>query len=252
MKPTEESGESPVAGAIVVTGASRGIGAAIAVELVRRGRTVACLSRSGGLPEELNGHRQVVTHACDVSDESALRRTFAAVVEQSGGIGGLVNNAGVHRQTPSAELPTDELTAMLEVNTVAPVLACREAYPYLVRAEGGLIVNIGSFWDRLGVAGNLAYCASKAALGAVTRCLAVEWGSDGISVVDVAPGYIATAMNTDYLASEAGGRRLARVPSGRAGEPEEVARFVAGLFDDPVAYLTGTTIYLDGGLGISL
>ncbi len=248
---TSGTGE-PVGGAVVVTGASRGIGAAVALELARRGRRVACLSRSGEPPDGADDPGRFSVHVCDVTDEVGLRRTMAAVAEWAGGIAGLVNNAGIHTQTPSERISRDEVVGVLEVNTVGPVLACREVHPHLVAGGGGLIVNIGSFWDRLGVAGNLAYCASKAALGAVTRCLAVEWAPDGISVVDVAPGYIATDMNRDYLASDSGERRVARVPSGRPGEPGEVARFVAGLFDDPVAYLTGTTIYLDGGLGISL
>ena len=246
------AGDGGRAGAVVVTGASRGIGAAMAIELARRGWTVACLSRSGEMPGDLRDRDGVSAHVCDVTDEAALSRVFAAVAEAAGGIAGLVNNAGIHRQTPSVQLSRDELDAVLNVNTVGPVLACREVHPHLVATGGGLIVNIGSFWDRLGVPRTVAYCASKAALGAVTRCLAVEWAADGITVVDVAPGYISTDMNRDYLASDSGRGRLARVPSGRAGEPEEVAAFVAGLFDGPVGYLTGSTIYMDGGLGISV
>ena len=134
------------------------------------------------------------------------------------------------------------------------MVACREAYPHLVRSGGGgKIVNMGSFFDRLGVPGNLAYCASKAAVAAITRCLAVEWAGDGITVVCVAPGYIETDMNREVRGDDKGRAWLEkRIPMGRAGTPQEVATLVGSLIAEDMPFLTGETIYLDGGQGIKL
>lgn len=229
---------------VIVTGASRGIGAAIAAELQRRDYAVAALSRSGEAPAG-KGYR------CDVADEASLRETVAHIAGESR-IVGLVNNAGAHRATPSADISVRELEDTMRLNMTAPLVACREIYPHLKQAGGGTIVNIGSFFDKLGVAENVAYCASKAAVGAMTRCLAVEWARDGIRVLNVAPGYIETDLNRDFLAQDKVKAWLGRrVPVGRAGAADEVARLVATLFADNIGFLTGETIYLDGGQGMN-
>lgn len=242
-------------GAIAVVGASRGIGAAIALELARRGFSVACLTRGGRgveegvVPDELRP--RLLEIACDVTVEESVVRALARAAEQ-GGLRGLVNSAGMHATNPSARLPAAELRAMLETNTTGLFVTCRETYRHLVARGGGLIVNLGSFFDRMGVPRNLAYSASKAAVGAVTRCLAVEWAQDGITVLNVAPGYIETDLNRDFVRRESvQGYLKQRVPLGRTGRPEEVARLVAALFCEEIAFLTGETIYLDGAHGIN-
>lgn len=231
-------------GVVIVTGGSRGIGAAISAELTGRGLTVAALSRSGETSVG-NGYR------CDVADENALKETIARVAAD-GPIFGLVNNAGVHIAGPSAQLTADAFEKTMRLNATATMVACREVHPHLARAGGGLIVNIGSFFDKLGVAENLSYCASKAAVGAMTRCLAVEWAPDKIRVVNVAPGYIETDLNRDFLAKEKVKSWISRrIPAGRPGRTEEVARLVGALFSDDLGFLTGETIYFDGGQGIN-
>ncbi len=232
-------------GWIIVTGASRGIGAAIAADLTRRGAKVAALSRSGQAP----AGRGI---ACDVMDEAALASAIETL-SKDGPIAGLVNNAGAHRGGPSATLATGEYEALMRLNATTVFVASRLAHPYLVRSGGGTIVNIGSFFDKLGVAENVAYCASKAAVGAITRCLAVEWARDNIRVLNVAPGYIETDLNRDWLASERAQAMIRRrVPAGRAGQPEEVARLVGCLMAEDIGFLSGETIYLDGAHGINL
>jgi NAD(P)-dependent dehydrogenase (short-subunit alcohol dehydrogenase family) len=232
-------------GQVIVTGASRGIGEAIAIELDRRGFEVAALSRSGKSPV---GHGMV----CDMTDESSIARAIASVA-QRGTIVGLVNNAGTHEARASAELSLSEFEAAMRLNASAVLVASREVYPHLRKSADGLIVNIGSFFDRLAVAENLAYCASKAAVGAITRCLASEWAKDGIRVLDVAPGYIETDLNREFLSNEKVRSWLKRrVPVGRPGSAGEVARLVGALFSERIGFLTGETIYVDGGQGANL
>ena len=231
-------------GAVVVTGASRGIGAAVAVELEARGFEVWSLSRSGGAP----AGRAL---ACDVTDEAALRASFATIAE-AGPIGSLVSNAGVHASAPSRKLETAEYERIMTLNATAVMTGAREIYPYLAEAGGGTIINMGSFFDRMAVPYNLAYCASKAAVGAMTRCLAAEWAEKSIRVINVAPGYVETALNREFLAREDMRRYLeSRVPLKRAGRPEEVARLVAALLTEDIPYLTGETIYVDASHAIS-
>jgi NAD(P)-dependent dehydrogenase (short-subunit alcohol dehydrogenase family) len=231
-------------GQVVVTGASRGIGAAIASVLAGAGRTVVGLSRSGA---SAVGRGM----ACDLTDEAALRAAFEAIAA-GGPIAALVNNAGMHVSRPAASLDTGRYEEVMRLNATAVMVACREAYPHLKAHGAGRIVNIGSFFDKMGVPGSLAYCASKAAVGAITRCLAVEWAGDGITVVDVAPGYVETDLNRDFLADPKVKRWLARrVPVGRAAQPVEIARVVAALLEADAAYLTGETIYVDGGQGMN-
>ena len=233
--------------AIAVTGAGRGIGAGIAAALAERGFAVACLTRSGKGPEGLD----LPAYRADVTDTAGLAQALDAAAGDHGGLCGLVNNAGVHMQGPSASFPVEDFARTMAVNATAAFAAAQAAYPHL-KAEGGVLVNIGSYWERLGVSANAAYCASKAALSSLTRCLAVEWAKDGISVYTVAPGYVETDMNAEILADPRFRAWLERrIPLGRPGRVDEVARFVALLFAERIRYLTGETIVMDGGQSVN-
>jgi NAD(P)-dependent dehydrogenase (short-subunit alcohol dehydrogenase family) len=230
-------------GQIIITGASKGIGLAIATELEKRGREVVCLSRSGEGPV---GHQVV----CDMTDEAAVKVAFAKIAKQ-GPIAGLVNNAGVHILGSIATLKTEDFQKTMALNATAVMVAAREVFPHL-QEKGGTIVNMGSFFDKLGVPDNLSYCASKAAVAAMTRVMAVEWGKAGIRVVNVAPGYIETDLNRDYLSREKVQTWMkSRIPVGSPGKPEEVARLVAAIFGENIGFLTGETIYIDGAQGMN-
>jgi NAD(P)-dependent dehydrogenase (short-subunit alcohol dehydrogenase family) len=230
-------------GYIIVTGATRGIGAAIARDLAAGGARVAGLTRSG---ETAAGEGFV----CDVADEASLARAVAAVAAR-GPIAGLVNNAGVYEEHKSDRISATDFERVMRTNATSVVVASREVYPHLKQAGGGLIVNIGSFFDKMGVSRSVAYCASKAAIGAITRCLAVEWAADNIRIIDVAPGYIATDLNAEFREKDSVKAWIKRrIPVARPGSPEEVARLVGNLFRSDLGFLTGETIYIDGGQGM--
>jgi NAD(P)-dependent dehydrogenase (short-subunit alcohol dehydrogenase family) len=242
-------------GTIAVTGANRGIGAAIALALARAGYRVACLTRSGGLPDagaDNAVQERLLPMRCDVLDEAAVAAALASAAAGAGGLTGLVNNAGLHTTAKSTELATAEFQRVMAINATAVFTVARAAHPHLARAGGGLIVNMGSFFDKLGVKRNLAYCASKAAVGAITRCLAVEWAAQNIRVVDVAPGYILTDLNREMMAAGPLREYLEkRIPAGNPGTADEVARLVVALFRENLGFLSGETIYIDGAQSIA-
>lgn len=236
---------------IIVTGASRGMGASIARHLAEAGFTVACLSRSGDLPAappELAD--RFIPYAVDVTDAAGM---VAVIDDAASGrnLVGIVNNAGQHTDAPSAELSIADWNAQLAINATAVLIGCQAAFPHL-KAAGGLIVNIGSFFDKIGVKRNLAYCASKAAVGAMTRVLAVEWARHGIAVLDVAPGYIVTDLNRDVILEGPLRAYLEkRIPGGEPGTADDVARLVASLYAMNISFLSGETIYIDGAQGVA-
>ena len=239
---------------IIVTGASRGIGAVIALELARRGFTVGCLSRKGAGPEvavpaELAP--RLMRAKCDVNDEASVKQALAKVAAKTSAIHGIVNNAGIHLDAPSDRLTLEVYNQVMSTNAAAVFTACREIYPHLIKAGGGTIVNIGSFFDKVGVKRNVAYCASKAAVGAITRCLAVEWAPKNIRVLDVAPGYIETDLNREAFKGPLREFLAKRIPGGKHGTPEDIAKLVAAIFCEDIPFLTGETIYIDGGQGMA-
>lgn len=240
---------------VVVTGASSGIGAATAAALAADGFLVACLSRRGSVPDvDSKLAACLVPVPCDVSDEAARVHAVAQVHEMALPVAGLVNGAGFQVQTPSAQLGLDEFQAILDTNLLGSFRMCQLLHDSLRTNERtGVIVNIGSFYGKLGVPNFLAYSASKAALAAMTRTLGVEWAREGIAVVDIAPGYVETGLNADFLEIEGNRELLARkVPIGRLGSSEEIARLVSVLMRERIGFLTGETIFVDGAHGVRL
>jgi NAD(P)-dependent dehydrogenase (short-subunit alcohol dehydrogenase family) len=233
--------------AVFLTGGSSGIGAAIACELAAMGYTVGCASRRGTVPFEAE---HVVPIAMDVSDDAAVRQSFTSFAE-SFGLTGLVNNAGAHHSTPSIKLDLADLRNSLELNLISAVRLAQLAQPYLVAGGGGFIANIGSMYAELGVPGSLSYSAAKAALASVTRTLAVEWAPLGIAVLNFAPGYVETGLNSSALKDDAIREKVARrIPVRRIGTADEVGRLVARVLDAECEFLTGQTITIDGGQGV--
>lgn len=243
---------------VFVTGASRGIGAAIAKSLAIAGYHVGCASRSGKLPSDELETRSPWQSRCeavgvDVTDAAAVKSSLDAFVRGSGPLNGVVNCAGIHEESAAAEMTDEQWSRVMNTNAASVIWTCQAAYPHLVAAGGGLIVSIGSFFDKLGVRRNLAYCASKAAIGAITRVLAVEWAGVGIRTLNVAPGYVLTDLNRDLVSHGGIGKFLqARIPRRSPAIPAEIGGFVGALFAPGSAFLTGETIYVDGGQGIAL
>ncbi|MEH6412561.1 SDR family NAD(P)-dependent oxidoreductase [Pseudomonas sp. NPDC089395] len=241
---------------IFLTGASRGIGAVLALELASSGNTVGCFSRKGMGPESVaipNDLRdRLVFLKGDVTDPSSIAAALESFSAKVGSIHGLINNAGIQLEAPSARQALSEFSEVVQTNVIGTFSACQQAYPYL-EGHGGLIINVGSFFDKMGVRRNAAYSASKAAIAAMGRCLAVEWAAKGIRVITVAPGYIETDLNKEFLQSEKVKNFLAsRIPVGGPGKAKDVAALITMLFREQMDYFTGETIYLDGGQGVAL
>ncbi|HJP20907.1 MAG TPA: SDR family oxidoreductase [Alphaproteobacteria bacterium] len=240
---------------IAVTGASRGLGAAIALELAGRGLTVGCLSRQGigpaetvAVPDELAA--RMVMAKCDINDGDSIRASLAALSDQGYRLRHFIANAGTHIAGPSHKFADADMATLLDTNVAGTFSCLREAYQYL--GEGSVIVTIGSFYDRIGAPQNAIYAASKAAIGAIARTLAVEWARDGIRVINIAPGYIETDLNKEFLESDRVREFFkCRVALQRWAQPDEIARLIAALLQDDHPLLSGETIYLDGGHAIT-
>jgi NAD(P)-dependent dehydrogenase (short-subunit alcohol dehydrogenase family) len=234
---------------VLVTGASSGIGAAIAVELARQGYVVGCASRRGTAPE---GDGSLVPITLDVTHAGEAAAALQAVADAGDGLAGVVHAAGRYSDAPAASIDMAEIRSVFETNLFSAIEISQLAYPHL-RAEGGFIVLIGSMYAQLGVKGAVAYSATKGAIASVCRTLAVEWARDGISVVNFAPGWVETGFNEEYLADDAHRSHLTRgIPVGRVGRPDEIGRLVAAVVGANCSFLTGETIDVNGGHRIRL
>jgi NAD(P)-dependent dehydrogenase (short-subunit alcohol dehydrogenase family) len=250
--PTEQG---PLAGQVaVVTGASRGIGAAIARELAAHGaHLVVNYATSAGpataLAEELTSARRgtaAIAVQADVADEGQARRLLAQAHERFGRVDILVNNAGITRDKTTRKLSGDDWRRVLDTNLSGAFYCAQAAIEPMIARGGGRIVNIGSVIGLSGNIGQANYAAAKAGLTGLTKALALELARYRITVNCVAPGYVATEM---VLAVPAAIREqiVARIPLGRLGAAEEVATAVRYLCVDG-AYLTGATLNINGGL----
>jgi NAD(P)-dependent dehydrogenase (short-subunit alcohol dehydrogenase family) len=234
-----------VADVALVTGADKGIGRAIAERLQRDGFALVYASRkrdgeAGEVFEQLSRGGEVHWATGDLSDPAVPERLVDAAREAFGRLDVLVNNAGLSTAKPALELTADDFDSIFSVDVRAAFLLSKGAAP-LLKEGGGSIVNITSVHEHVPRPGFVLYAAAKAALGMLTRGLALELGPDGIRVNAVAPGAIATERNVeaDELAPE--------IPLGRPGEPEEVAALVSWLVSDEARYVTGTSVLIDGG-----
>ncbi len=234
----------------LVTGASRGIGRAIAKALADAGFVVVgtATSEAGatGISQALaaQGGKGIVLN---VTDGPALDAAVDAVVKQFGALHVLVNNAGITRDTLSMRMKDDDWDAVVDTNLKAVFRACRAATRPMMRQRYGRIINITSVVGVSGNAGQANYAAAKAGVAGMTRSLARELGARHITVNCVAPGFIATDM-TDGLPAAARSALLASIPLGRLGQAEEVAHAVVFLASAQAGYITGTELHVNGGM----
>jgi 3-oxoacyl-[acyl-carrier protein] reductase len=239
----------------LVTGASRGIGRAVAVALAQAGCRVAVGfggDAAGGaetLAMVTATGRTGKTVGIDVADAAAVDAAFTAVEAELGPVEILVNNAGITRDGLLARMSDDQWAAVLDTNLGGAFHTIRRATPKMMRARFGRIVNVSSVSGHLGAPGQANYSAAKAGLLGLSRAVARELASRNVTCNVVAPGPIVTAM-TDGLPDEWRAAMEATVPLGRLGTPEEVAAVVAFLCSDAAAYVTGALVPVDGGLGM--
>ncbi len=237
----------------LVTGASRGIGRAVALTLARAGADVMVAAGSRrDLGEETAalagaGGARTRTVDGDLADPAVPARWVEACRDAFGGLDILVNNAGIWEEAALEDLDPPTLERTLRVNLAGAVELCRRALPLLERSPAGRIVNLSSTASLLGEPRHAGYAASKGALDAFTRSLAVELGPRGITVNSVAPGWTATDMAAAALRTEEGRRTVASIPLGKAATPEDVAFAVAFLASDWAGHLNGVTLPVEGG-----
>jgi 3-oxoacyl-[acyl-carrier protein] reductase len=230
----------------LVTGASRGIGRAIALELASAGASVTVGYRSGreeaeAVAEEAGGRA--------LQGDVASAEEAARLVEEAGELDVLVNNAGLTRDGLIARMPDDDWRDVIETNLSAVFYTSRAVARSMMKRRSGAIVNVSSVVGLRGNPGQTNYSASKAGIIGFTKALARELGSRGVRANVVAPGYIRSRL-TDEIAEEMRSLMLQNTPLGRFGEPEDVAGAVRFLCSDAAAFITGEVLLVDGGLGL--
>lgn len=239
----------------LVTGASRGIGKAIALTLAKYGADVAVnyngsKERAEETAEEIRAMgRQALLVQGSVADANACAEIFRQVEETFGKVDILVNNAGITKDNLAVRMTEEEFTQVIDTNLKGAFFCMKEAGKRMMKKRYGRIVNISSISGVHGNAGQINYCAAKAGVIGMTKSLAKELAARNVTVNAVAPGYIETDM-TAVLPEKVKEAALTQIPLKRMGKPEDIAETVAFLASDRASYITGQTLLVDGGMGI--
>ncbi len=237
----------------VVTGASRGIGRAIALELAREGANVV-VNYSGSEGKALEVVEEIKTIGTNaiavqgnVGDADAVQNLMSAAIEQFGSIDILVNNAGITRDNLLMRMKEEEWDDVINTNLKGVFLCTKAVTRQMMKQRAGRIINISSIVGTIGNAGQANYVAAKAGVIGLTKTTARELASRNILVNAIAPGFITTEM-TDALPEDVKGAMLAQIPLGTLGQPEHIAKAVVFLSSDDSSYMTGQTLHIDGGM----
>lgn len=238
----------------IVTGAARGIGRAIVLELLKQGRKVAGLDLNAEQLADLekvvaDAGYSVITQCIDITQTDKLTQTLEQLAEEHGGIGILVNNAGITRDRLMIQMDDDDFDKVIAVNLRAAFVATRVAARSMVRNKFGRLVHISSVAGVMGQAGSANYAASKAALIGMSKSIAREVGKKNVTSNCIAPGFIMTDMTAilpDVVKEEA--KKV--IPVKKFGTPEDIARAVAFLASDEAGYITGQVLCVDGGMAM--
>jgi NAD(P)-dependent dehydrogenase (short-subunit alcohol dehydrogenase family) len=235
----------------VVTGASRGLGRAMAVELGAAGAKLALVGRDRAKLDETAAQAagaETAVFLADVTDEAQVRALEQGVRERFGHVDILVNNAGMNIRKPLVEYTLDEWNTVLDTNLTSVFLVCRSFIPMMKGRGYGRIINLASIMSHVSLPGRTAYSASKAALLGVTRALAQELADEGITVVAISPGPFATEINTALMENpELNKQFLSNIPLGRWGKAEEIGKLALYLCSDAAGFITGSDVMIDGG-----
>jgi len=242
----------------LVTGAARGLGHGIALGLARAGATVVFNGRdaaalvAAAAPAAKDGGK-TDTAIFDVTDQAAVVAGIAAIEAKHGALDILVNNAGIQRRHPIGEFPKADWDAIIATNLTAPFLCAQAAIPGMAKRKRGSIINVASLTSELARPNVVPYTAAKGGVRQLTRGLAVECAPMGIRVNAIAPGYFATEMNRALLDNPDFVAWVnMRTPMKRWGHPDELAGLAVFLASDAASYLTGQTIFVDGGMSVNM
>lgn len=236
----------------LVTGASRGIGAACAAALVQAGcRVAVCYRTNAALAQAVCAPfgQNAAPFSVDVTDAQSVAALFGAVEARFGGVDILINNAGIAQQKLFTDITEQEWSAMMDVHVKGAFLCCKAALPHMVRKRWGRIVNISSMWGQVGASCEVHYSAAKAALIGLTKALAKEEAPSGVTVNCVAPGVIDTDMLADFSDDDKAAL-CEETPLGRLGTPKDIAHAVAFLASEQAGFITGQVLAPNGGFVI--
>ena len=235
----------------IVTGASQGIGETIAVEMAKSGANVFCLARNkNALDSTINkiisNGDKASAYSCDISDNEQFNNIVTNIFKEYESIDILVNNAGITNDTLLMRMSDDQWDSVLDINLKGSFTCTRSVIKYMMKKKSGRIINITSIVGLTGNAGQANYAASKAGLIGMTKSIAKEVASRGITANCVAPGWIETAM-TEQLSDDLKNKFLSQIPTGKIGYPKDIANTVIFLASKEAEYITGQTITVDGG-----